>query len=49
MVEFTGSPDCRRTDIIGQDEIRPANTAPPITANTFYVCHIPVPEDLQEL
>ncbi|XP_043229655.1 synaptic functional regulator FMR1-like [Amphibalanus amphitrite] len=48
VVEFTGLGDTRRTDIIGQDEIRPKNTAPPITNSTFYSCYIPVPDDLIE-
>ncbi|XP_037076243.1 synaptic functional regulator FMR1-like [Pollicipes pollicipes] len=48
VVEFTGSPEVRRTDIIGQDEIRPKNTHPPITSSTFYSCDISVPEDLRE-
>ena len=48
VVEFTGLGDTRRTDIIGQDEIRPKNTAPAITNSTFYSCYIPVPDDLIE-
>ena len=48
VVEFTGLGDVRRTDIIGQDEIRPKNTAPAITPNSFYSCYIPVPDDLIE-
>ena len=48
VVEFSVPAGERRTDIISQEEIRPANTGPHITNSSFYSCYLPVPEDLRE-